>query len=406
MGSDSTTLDDKCDWPLSLKEDYVPIKFLGRGQFGAVYSAVRKGEKGGSRPEVAIKSVAGETSSAREYAHREVAILKILPSHRNVIKCFDVYADDRDPTILKNFLVLTLARGPMLSELVKKGGGLGITLVREVVAPDLLSAISHCHGHGVIHRDVKPDNCVLVDVREGDDLLHDGKDAIIWSDKVFTEDLWIRRKSYRLVLVDFGFAVALKPSDIKARSSPKADRRGTISSVTARRMSALGSGNYVSPELFKTMREKKKVSKEELKKLGYTPHAALTDHVADYSMQLDSYACGMLLLNIMTGIPPFHMEHEERFVGGRRNRGGMCCFGNANNQTYRTSSELPAEALDLVQNLLQPDPKKRISVRSARDYPWILEVEEEMVEDGIHDPRLEDMPCSRTGEDIQFLDMS
>ena len=76
-------------------------------------------------------------------------------SHRNILKVFDV-AEDGD----RVFLVMELARGGALWDRVIAKGPLHPRLAVELVA-EVAEALAVAHEHGVVHRDIKPQNILL-----------------------------------------------------------------------------------------------------------------------------------------------------------------------------------------------------------------------------------------------------
>ena len=108
---------------------------------------------------------------------------------------------------------LQLARGPNLQRVVGKRGALGLPLC-QLISRELVAAVSYLHGRGVLHRDIKPTNLILenTEVRPVDyyDYSHDNA---IWSDGPEAE-IMVKRKKWKVMLVDFGFARALEASEV------------------------------------------------------------------------------------------------------------------------------------------------------------------------------------------------
>ena len=133
---------------------YVIEAALGSGGMGAVYRA-RHLEVG---REVAIKILHDHlvTDPAMvERFEREAALVAKL-DHRNIVNVIDV----GETASKQKLMVLELARGETLSELIVRDGPLARTRVIAIVR-QLLAGLEHAHGVGLIHRDLKPENVIV-----------------------------------------------------------------------------------------------------------------------------------------------------------------------------------------------------------------------------------------------------
>ncbi|MBI3724467.1 serine/threonine protein kinase, partial [bacterium] len=132
---------------------YVVLGELGRGAAGVVYRA----RDLMLRREVAIKTIGDATiagAEALERFHTEASAAARL-RHPGIVSVYETGEHEGRP-----FLVMELVEGESLESLLRKGGVAPrrlAGLVREVAL-----ALAHAHEHGIIHRDVKPEN-VLVD---------------------------------------------------------------------------------------------------------------------------------------------------------------------------------------------------------------------------------------------------
>lgn len=129
---------------------------LGSGGMSVVYKA----KQINVNRYVAIKTIRmqlGRNSTARDRFQREVNTLCAM-NHPHVVTVYDcVFGDDGAP-----FVVMDYLRGRSLDFLIAQDGP--FTLDRFLnIALQVLSALEHAHANGVVHRDIKPGNIVLLD---------------------------------------------------------------------------------------------------------------------------------------------------------------------------------------------------------------------------------------------------
>ena len=138
---------------------------LGRGGFGSVYRAVQLNM--GNRP-VALKVLRKDLSSSLEQIgrfQREAQAASLL-QHPNTIKVFDFgQTDDGDL-----FMVVELLDGEPLSRLIARERFLPAERAVRV-ACQVLRSLAEAHDRGIVHRDIKPDNIFIQNVRGEQDLV-------------------------------------------------------------------------------------------------------------------------------------------------------------------------------------------------------------------------------------------
>jgi eukaryotic-like serine/threonine-protein kinase len=122
---------------------------LGAGGFGVVWLAWdEKLER-----EVAVKVIPRERGEG-ERVEREARAAARL-NHPGIVAIYELASDDDDV-----YLVSELVRGRTLAELTKAGAISDRDVARIGVA--LCDALEHAHARGVIHRDVKPGNVMVL----------------------------------------------------------------------------------------------------------------------------------------------------------------------------------------------------------------------------------------------------
>nr|MCH9681161.1 serine/threonine protein kinase [Deltaproteobacteria bacterium] len=136
---------------------------LGIGGMGAVYEAIHtKLEK-----RVAIKLL------RHEFSRQEIARKRFLREakaatrvkHPNVVDISD-FGETEDGRV---YFVMELLPGADLGDLLKAQGRLSWPRTRALLL-QVASALEAAHAQGIVHRDMKPSNCFLVEVpgMEGD----------------------------------------------------------------------------------------------------------------------------------------------------------------------------------------------------------------------------------------------
>lgn len=135
--------------------EYEVTGVLGRGGMGVVYRA----RDLSLHREVALKTLRPDRVAEPEYqkrAMREARMASRL-SHPNIVRVLDVFEVDGLPAI-----VMELVEGPSLrSVLDHNKGGLPLDRILDL-AIDVARALGAAHAAGVLHRDVNPNNILLV----------------------------------------------------------------------------------------------------------------------------------------------------------------------------------------------------------------------------------------------------
>ena len=160
----------------------------------------------GRRVAIKFPSVKSDSHDHRARFLREARAVSEL-NHPGIATLFDYGETDEG----RPFLVMELARGRSLTELLQKGE---LTLPRAIeIVIDIATALVEAHARGVVHRDIKPSNIMIDD--EG-----------------------------RVKVLDFGLAKQLN-KELAVASEPEAR---TILSTETRSGVIVGTPAYLSPE--------------------------------------------------------------------------------------------------------------------------------------------------------------
>ncbi|XP_024862849.1 ribosomal protein S6 kinase alpha-5 isoform X2 [Kryptolebias marmoratus] len=117
---------------------------LGEGSFSICRRCTHK--KTGQTYAVKIVSKRMEAQT-----QREIAALKLCDGHPNIVKLHEIYHDQ-----LHTYLVLEMLGGGELLERIRRKQHFSETEASRIMRK-LVSAVSHMHDVGVVHRDLKPE---------------------------------------------------------------------------------------------------------------------------------------------------------------------------------------------------------------------------------------------------------
>jgi serine/threonine-protein kinase len=218
-----------------LDERYVVMERVGEGGMGVVYEA--RHNVLGKR--IAVKVLRDQVAERSEAAARfqQEARLASATGHEHIV---DITDFGRTPDG-RLYLAMEFLEGPSLAELLAREGTLDegrlVAIVRQVV-----SALGAAHQKGIIHRDMKPENILLIDREIGG-----------------------RREFVKLV--DFGI------SKVREAGAEDSDVKLTSTGMV------LGTPLYMSPEQAR----------------GET----------DLDHRIDIYAVGVIMYELLTGRVPF-----------------------------------------------------------------------------------------------------
>ncbi|MEZ4226863.1 MAG: protein kinase [Polyangiaceae bacterium] len=138
-------------------DKYEVLDEIGHGGMATVYRA-RDRRLG---REVAVKVIHKHLRENQEVAARFVSEARAVAKlkHQNIVEVYDV-SDADDP---ERYLVVELVEGTTLRKLLTDRKCIPAEIAA-AIALEIGAALDHAHSHGVIHRDVKPEN-VLVSMR-------------------------------------------------------------------------------------------------------------------------------------------------------------------------------------------------------------------------------------------------
>ncbi|CAI6008670.1 unnamed protein product [Closterium sp. NIES-65] len=351
-----------------VRESYkVDKNELGRGRFGVIRACVDRvtGErlacktisKGMLQCQQDIEDVRREVACQQdiEDVRREVAVMEMLQGHPDVVNLRSTFEDAQDVLLVMELcevgelsdvhLVMELCEGGELFDRIKAKGKFseaeGARVLRTV-----MGVLQHCHELGVMHRDLKPEN-ILLNSKESDTELKvidfgvatffqrgervwctgaahgDGRAAALPRPGVNLkpENIFLNSKESdtELKVIDFGVATFFQ------RGKPCTDMAG--------------SPYYLAPEV---LAEK-------------------------YGPEADIWSAGVVLYILLCGLPPFWGTTNEAIFEAIKE-----ATLNLVRPPWPNISE---DAKDLVRQMLNRNPKKRITIEEILgefEHPWIV----------------------------------
>ncbi len=141
---------------------YEVRELIGSGGMANVYKAVSLGQNGPvpAGTVVAVKVLRAEFMHDPELVNRfknESKAISLL-HHPNIVKVYDVSVTDR-----LQYIVMEYVNGMTLREYLNERGGRLTSRETVHFISQILYALEHAHSNGVVHRDIKPQNIMLLD---------------------------------------------------------------------------------------------------------------------------------------------------------------------------------------------------------------------------------------------------
>ncbi|URD72370.1 calcium-dependent protein kinase [Musa troglodytarum] len=181
-------------------------KLLGHGQFGYTFVATENAT--GER--VAVKRIDKNKMVlpiAVEDVKREVKILQALKGHENVVNFHNAFEDDSYV-----YIVMELCEGgELLDRILAKKDSHYTEKDAAIVVRQMLKVAAECHLHGLVHRDMKPENFLFKSTKEDSSLKA--------TDFGLSDFIKPGKKFYDIV----GSAYYVAPEVLKRKSGPESD---------------------------------------------------------------------------------------------------------------------------------------------------------------------------------------
>ena len=140
-------------------DKYGLVRLLGEGGMGSVWVA----ENMALKANVALKLIRADVAeaSANERFLSEARLAARL-QHAAIVRVFDFGKTEHD----EPYIVMELLEGETLGQRLSRLGAIDAVELCQTLLP-IIDALHSAHGHGVIHRDLKPDNVFIAKADSG-----------------------------------------------------------------------------------------------------------------------------------------------------------------------------------------------------------------------------------------------
>ena len=133
---------------------YEITELIGEGGMADVYRATDVVDNKTVAVKILKKEFAENEEFLRQFRNESKAIAVL--SHPNIVKIFDVGFSERI-----QFIVMEYIDGITLNEYMEQQGQLGWKDAVHFIL-QILRALQHAHSKGIVHRDIKPQNIMML----------------------------------------------------------------------------------------------------------------------------------------------------------------------------------------------------------------------------------------------------
>ncbi|KAL4446799.1 hypothetical protein ABPG77_008043 [Micractinium sp. CCAP 211/92] len=300
-------------YPRNLKDKYVMGSVLGAGSFGVVRECTDR--RSGRR--FAVKSINKVPKNARATPRyllkiqTEVDAMQQLGGSLDAVFLQDVFEDD-----MAVHLVMELCEGGSVLDGLKDGEYSERQVAHIMRA--VVRFIAQCHAKGLIYRDIKPDNFLLVNkASPRNPLLKFGEALGLGSPS--SQDIDSPVKA-----TDFGLSIRHRPED-----PPLKSRSGTPA--------------YMAPEVIQQ----------------------------SYDERCDMWSAGIMMYQLLTGKFPFWDNVRDCTL----QQVWKSILTDKINWSAPALREVSAPAKDLLKQMLERNPAKRVRAADALRHPWLTDAD-------------------------------
>src|SRR5438552_10622989 len=278
---------------MELRGKYRIEEKIGEGGMATVYRAAHLHFK----EDLAIKVVSSALTANQDFLNRfkrEAVITRKL-RHPNAVRLDDFdFTEDGRP-----FIAMEYVRGKSLRQVLQENGALPVARAFSI-ARQVALALGAAHDLGIVHRDIKPDNIVLVPQADGSEVVK---------------------------VLDFGIA-KVADENLDGAAGYKPTSTGMV----------LGTPHYLSPEQAKGKKSSMIDGRADLYALGVMLYEMLTGELPFKS----DTAIEMLLHHIQSAPVPTHLLKPELNIPENVSHLVMKALEKDPAQRFQTGAEMAA----------------------------------------------------------------
>jgi serine/threonine protein kinase len=207
------------------------------------------------------------------------------------------------------YSIMDFSDGGELYDYIDQEGPIAEERARDFFT-QILQGLTHLHNAGISHRDLTLENVMLS--RDG-----------------------------TCKLIDFGMSLRLPrvtKDECFADQGANNDRSRPVLMIPPQ--GTCGKPNYIAPEVM--------------------------ENTKDFNPQLsDVWSLGVMLFITLTGVPPVAVAYDLD------DRYRLICDGGLQTMLIQWDFHLSSEAVDLLHNLLRPNPADRLTLKEISNHPWV-----------------------------------